>query len=185
MEHGWQGDRIRLVPLHRERHFENAWQWINSPVITEWLLAGDFPMTRLAESDWFDSVSHKSESEIFFAIETLDGEHIGFSGIHRIEWRHGVASTGSMIGRQDLWGQGFGTENVRVRTHYAFEVLGLRLLTTSYLEGNEASRKMQLRNGFVEVGRWPKRYWKRGAFRDEVLMALTREQWLENIRNAD
>ena len=61
-----------------------------------------------------------------------------------------------------------------MRTRYAFEVLGLRLLLSEVMADNAASLRMLERAGYREVGRIPRRLWKRGAYRDVVLLALER-----------
>jgi RimJ/RimL family protein N-acetyltransferase len=110
-----------------------------------------------------------------FAVETLeDGRHIGIAGLHRIEYRHGVALTGTIIGAQEFRGRGYGTDTARVRTRYAFEALGLRMLMSEVFTDNAASLRMLERAGYREVGRIPRRHWKRGAFRDVVLMVAER-----------
>ncbi len=76
-----------------------------------------------------------------------------------------------------MWGKGYGTDATNVRARYLFEVLGLRAIFSSILEGNEASMKMQMRSGYEIYGRAPKKYWKRGMYRDEILTVLTRERW--------
>lgn len=178
MAYGWEGSKTRLVPLDKERHLDNALVWLNDPEVTEWVLIGDFPLTRLAEEKFFDRVTGGDEREVAFAIESLEGEHIGFSGIHRIDFRHGTAMTGTIIGSKDHWGMGLGTDAARTRARYAFDVLGLRLLMSSVLDGNERSLRMQLAVGYIEIGRIPQRFWKRGAYRDEILTCLTREAFL-------
>ena len=121
-----------------------------------------------------DHARRETEKELTFAIETLAGEHIGFSGFHRIEWRNGVATTGTIIGRRDLWGQGYGSDAARLRNHYAFEVLGLRMLFSEVMAENAGSLRMLQKAGYREVGRIPRRMWKRGAYRDVVIMVLER-----------
>lgn len=178
MAAGWSGDRVRLVPLDRERHLENALAWFNDPQITAWTLMGDLPITRLAEEEFFDRMSRESERDIVFAVELLEsGEHIGFCGLHQIEPRNGVATTGTILGRTDLWGQGYGTDAVCARTRYAFDVLGLRMLLASVLEGNHASQRMLEKAGYVLVGRLPRRRWKRGGWRDELLLVCENAAW--------
>lgn len=169
---------MRLVPLDAEKHLDNAILWFNDPEVTQWLLMGDFPMTKLAEREWFESRSKAQNTEIGFAVETLDGVHIGFAGIHRISWQDGTAVTGTVIGDKAYWGQGVGTDVVATRTRYAFEVLGLRLLFSGCIDGNAASYKMLFKNGYREYGRAPEKLWKRGAYRDEILMCLSREDWV-------
>ncbi len=178
MSNGWEGEKVRLVGLDKGRHLENALVWINNPEATQWTLVGDMPMTRLAEEDFFRRMTESPgahPTDIALAIETLEGEHIGFSGFHRIEWRHGAAHTGTIIGAGDYRGKGYGSDAARTRTRYAFEVLGLRLLLSEVMADNVASFKMLLGAGYKEVGRIPRRHWKRGAYRDEILLAVERE----------
>jgi ribosomal-protein-alanine N-acetyltransferase len=181
MTYGWEGERVRLVPLDAERHLANAVSWLNDPEVTEWTLVGDFPIGRLAEAEFFQRVERSEPSgggtDLILAIETLEGEHIGFTGFHRIDWRHGCAVTGILIGRKERWGQGLATDAVVVRTRYAFDVIGLRLLLSEALDGNTASIRMLERVGYRQVGRIPRRYFKRGAYRDALLFALERGTW--------
>ena len=167
---------MRFVPLNLGQHLDNAVEWFNDPEVTRWTLIGDLPLSQLKEKAFFEKVAESDGSDLVFAVETLTGDHIGFAGLHNIDYRHGVATTGSVIGRKDLWGCGYGTEIVKIRTDYCFEVLGLRLLLAEVIDGNDASLRMLKKVGYAEVGRVPKRYWKRGAFRDVILLALTREK---------
>ena len=168
---------MRLVPLDVEKHLDNAISWFNDPEVTQWLLVGDLPMTKLAERDWFESRCRGSAAEVVTAVETLDGAHIGFSGTHNIKWPDGTAHTGTVLGEKSYWRRGFGTDVVRTRARYAFDVLNLRLLFSACIDGNVASYKMLSRAGYREYGRAPKKFWKRGAYRDEILMVLERERW--------
>lgn len=177
MSFGWEGAKVRLIPLEREKHFDNCVRWLNDPEVTRWTLMGDFPLTRLAEEEFFDRVARANDSEVVLAIETLADEHIGVTGIHNISFRHSTGVTGTIIGRQKLWGRGFGSDAIAIRTRYAFEVLGLRLLLSEVMEGNTASLKALHKSGYREVGCVPKRYWKRGAYRDARTLMVTREEW--------
>jgi hypothetical protein len=44
------------------------------------------------------------------------------------------------------------------------------MLMTSLLEDYERLLRMSTALGFEVVGRWPKRYWKPGRLRDEILL---------------
>lgn len=179
MAFGYEGKLVRLAPLDVEAHLENAYRWLNDPEITRHLLVGHFPMSRLIEKDYLEMRSREVGSEIAFAIETLEGKHIGFSGIHKVDYRHGIAETGTIIGDKSLWGTGCGTDAAIVRARYCFETLGLRLLTSGYFEGNERSAKMQARVGYEIIGTVPKMHWKCGDFRDHTLTYLRRERFFE------
>jgi RimJ/RimL family protein N-acetyltransferase len=177
MAYGWEGALTRLVPLDKARHLDNALIWLNDPEVTQWLLIGDFPMTRLAEEAYFDRMSQLTDTDVAWAIETLDGQHIGFSGLHEINQFHQTAISGTILGAKDFWGKGYGTDAARVRARYAFDVLGLRLILSGILVGNDRSLRMQKKVGYQTVGTVPARFWKRGAYRDQILTVLTRESF--------
>jgi len=176
---GWAGEKTRLVPLDKKRHLENFLTWFNDPDLTGLIFNGDFPLSRLAEEEFFDSVSKASQqpTDIVFAVETLDGEHIGCVAMHRIEWKSRVASTGTIIGRRELWGKGYATDAVRTRTRYAFDAINLRLLTSEVYTDNVGSLRVLLKNGYRECGRIPQRTWKRGKYQDVIILACYRDEW--------
>jgi RimJ/RimL family protein N-acetyltransferase len=175
MSYGWEGDKVRLVPLDRDKHLDNAIKWFNDPVITEWLETGDWPLTRGAEEEFFRAAERQDPARVQFAVESLQGEHVGFSGLRSIDWQSRVAVSGSVIGRRDLWSKGLGGDAVAVRNRYAFEVLGLRLLIATVIADNARSLAMLAKAGYEEVGRVPERYSKRGAYRDQVILALKKK----------
>ncbi|MDT7781158.1 MAG: hypothetical protein QOC99_3670 [Acidobacteriota bacterium] len=178
MAYGWEGEKVRLVPLDKEKHAASTQLWMNDPDMTETILSGDMPLTRVTEDDFFDRMCAPlgpHPTDIVFAIETLAGEHVGLCGLHQINYRHGVAQTGTIIGPPEARKLGYGSDAALVRTRYAFEVLGLRMLTSEVFVENTASLKMLARAGYRERARLPRRYWKRGAFRDVVLMIAERD----------
>ncbi|HEX7955551.1 MAG TPA: GNAT family protein [Pyrinomonadaceae bacterium] len=177
MAYGWEGKLVRLVPPDKGRHLENVLAWMNDPEVTETILSGDVPLARAAEEAVFDRYCAEAgphPTDILFAVETLAGEHVGICGLHKISYRHGVAVSGTIIGAAEARGKGYGTDAALVRTRYAFEVLGLRMVTSEVFAENTASLRMLARAGYREVARLPRRYWKRGAYRDSVIMVAER-----------
>jgi RimJ/RimL family protein N-acetyltransferase len=160
-----------------ERRFENHVEWLNDPEVTQHLLLSDHPLARLAEREWFQRVSRPGESDVVFAIEALDGERPGGPGPHGMDHRHGIAHSGSSIGAKEAWGKGHGTDACLVRTRYVFQVLNLRTLFSCHLGGNGRSGRMLAQSGYREYGVAPQKYWKRGRYHDEHLLALERESW--------
>lgn len=179
MGYGIEGKKIRLVPLDYDRHFENALRWINDLDSTTWIGMQDMPISRLAEKDWFEARARAGNDEFMWAIETLNGGHIGFSNLFKVSYISGNAESGSMIGDASHRGKGLGTDAARVRAWFAFECLGLRTLYSAYIEGNEASARMQAAVGYEIWGRCPDAIWKRGQHRAMVHTYLTREKWLK------
>ena len=176
MGYGWEGKLVRLVPRDK-KHFDNAYRWVNDPTVTAGIGVGDFPVTRMEQEERYQQLASPRDDEVAFAIELLTGEHIGFSGIHHIDWQNRSAVTGTLIGAREHWGKGCGTDASLVRVRYCFEVLGLRYLTSTVIEGNQASLKMLKKSGYVECARYPKKIWKRGKLLDEIHFYMTREMW--------
>ena len=179
MAFGVEGTRVRLVPLDADRHLENCYRWVNDPGVTDQLAIGHFPSTRVQEADFFEKLQRPGDSDIVWAIETLDGRHIGMSGLHQISLLHGTAKSGSFLGEPGERGQGFGTESATLRSRYAFMTLGLRVLYSEYFEGNIASQRMQEKCGYQTWGVKPAAEWKNGQFRNLVQTYLPRDRWLE------
>lgn len=177
MGYGWEGELVRLVPLDETKHFDNCVRWVNDTDLTRTLGIGDLPMTREGQREWWNRTAPGSDTNIMFAIETLDGIHIGQSGIHQISHFHKNAITGSFIGEAEYRGKGYGTDAARVRARYCFEVLGLQTIYSGFLEGNDASRRMSEKIGAKVWGVKPKAVWKRGRYVDEVFVYTTPEMF--------
>lgn len=185
MGYGLEGKKVRLVPMSVERHFENAIKWINDPDNTMWIGTLELPMSREKERLWFDARCTAGNDEANWAIETLSGEHIGFSNLFSITYVHRHGTSGSMIGEATFRGKGYGSDAARVRADFAFENLGLEALFSSYFEGNEGSARMQAAAGYEVWGRQPLAMWKRGELRTMVHTVLTRTRWKELRGNQD
>jgi RimJ/RimL family protein N-acetyltransferase len=54
------------------------------------------------------------------------------------------------------------------------------MLLSEVMADNVPSLKALMRAGYRECGRLPRRWWKRGAYRDRVLLYVERDEWLRN-----
>jgi RimJ/RimL family protein N-acetyltransferase len=74
-------------------------------------------------------------------------------------------------------GRGFATEAVGALVHEAFAVRGAERIIATVFVGNQASRSVTEKLGFVCEGVLRAAVRKRGALLDEWLMAITRPDW--------
>jgi len=137
-------------------------------------------MELLAEKRWFEGFDRSmAPSGLRFAICLVeDDRHIGITGIEGIDWIHRSASTGTLIGETDCWGKGYATQAKALIVAFAFEEMNLERLNSSVLDGNEASARHLLRNGYQVEGRQRQARYKQGKWHDEVLYGLRRDDWL-------
>ena len=91
-----------------------------------------------------------SKPETYAVCLKENGKPIGSIGFHRndLATEDDEYELGYWIGRQ-YWGQGLIPEASREMLRYAFEDLGMNRIWCGYYEGNEKSRRVQEKLGFV------------------------------------
>jgi len=127
------------------------------------------------EVDFFKKVG-ESKIDVIWIIEA-EGEAVGATGIHEIDWLNAHAITGTLIGRKDKWGKGIATEAMRLRTRYAFRELNLTKLMTEVFMDNAASRRALERNGYKTVGIHRHLFFTGGKWHDVWLGEVLRDEW--------
>lgn len=98
-----------------------------------------------------------------FAIDTLDGEHLGALNMNSIDERNGTFSIGIQIGK-DHRGQGYGTRAIKILLIYTF--------------WNEDSIYMMLKLGCVQEGIRRQVVYTNGKYQDLILFGLTKDEFL-------
>ncbi|MBI2984035.1 MAG: GNAT family N-acetyltransferase [Candidatus Kerfeldbacteria bacterium] len=171
-----EGIFVNLRPPDKQRDLELVTVWINRPQVWQYLKTST-PKTREMEIEWFDGLA-KHPDDIVLIIETKDGAAIGIIGLHRINWRHGFATTGAFIGEPSYWNRGYGTDAKMMLLEYAFNTLGLRKVLSSVIAFNARSVAYSLKCGYRVIGRRRQQFFRRGRFYDEILLEVFRRQWL-------
>jgi [ribosomal protein S5]-alanine N-acetyltransferase len=172
---GLKGERIRLVPPDRTLHLENALLWLNDPEITA-TLKMNLGVTRRQEELFFEQIETKRESDFVWAIVEESERHIGFIGLHGINWRHRWATGGLVIGERSAWKRGYATESVNIRSRFAFGVLGLHRIEGHTM--NPAMKRVYEKCGYQHEGVARRKFWRDGQWHDAELFAILGEDWL-------
>jgi RimJ/RimL family protein N-acetyltransferase len=108
-----------------------------------------------------------------FAIETLDGEHIGNCTYYAINHKRGEAELGIMIGNRDYWDKGYGVDAITGLLDIIFGETGLSRIYLKTLASNTRAQKCFAKCGFTPCGRL-----RRDGY-DFTLMEIQRRHWLE------
>ena len=127
-------------------------------------------MTREAEEAWYESISKTDKNIVFTIYEIPALRPIGTTGLHAIDYAHGTAEFGIMIGEKDCWGKGYGTEAATLMLDYGFTGLGLHNICLSVFAHNEGGIKAYKRAGFREIGRRREARKIGGKFMDVIYM---------------
>ena len=88
-----------------------------------------------------------------FAIEDLEGRHIGNVMYYNIDWRSQEAELGVVIGDRDYWGGGYGREAVSLLVDFIFIHTRLRRIYLHTLDWNVRAQKSFQAAGFRDCGR--------------------------------
>ncbi len=152
-------------------------KWINDPEVTRYL-GSYMPQYERNEEQWLERLAEKKNTDMVFALVTKNGEMIGIMGLHQINSKDGTATTGALIGEKRFWGRGYGSEAKMLLLDYAFNTLNLRKICSAALAFNGRSVRYSKKCGYEEEGVRKAQFYKNGAYHDEILLAVFRDQWL-------
>jgi len=167
------GNAVRL----REKRLSDArndYQWQTDPELVRLdampLLTTSFPQYLL---DYTTALRYPSGTRHAFAIETLDGKHIGNCVYYNIDEAKNEAELGIMVGNCDYWDKGYGTDAVTAMVNHIFGQTNLKRIHLKTLDWNQRAQKCFKKCGFTSCGH---------RFRDGynfVLMELHHDRWEE------
>ncbi|MFC2036050.1 GNAT family N-acetyltransferase [Chloroflexota bacterium] len=167
------GNKIIL----REKRLVDAWSdytWETNPELA-YLDAA--PVTAVTFSqylvDYTNEFNNSPPTSHRFAVDTLDGKHIGNCSYYNISQNKGEAELGIMIGDRDYWDNGYGTDAVTILANYVFHQINLDRIYLKTLESNTRAQKCFQKCGFTPYGHLTK-----DGF-SFMLMEIYRSRWQE------
>ncbi len=123
-----------------------------------------------------------SKPETYAVVLKATGKPVGSAGIMlggagMADMKENEAEIGYWIG-VPYWGQGLIPEAVRELQRRCFQDLGLESIWCAYFDGNEKSRRVQEKCGFIYHHTERDKLWKlTGDIHTEHCTCITREQW--------
>ncbi|MFH0373686.1 GNAT family N-acetyltransferase [Streptococcus sp. A22] len=126
-----------------------------------------------------------AQSGTYALVDKVSGKPVGAIGLmigggSKLTTSDKEAELGYWLGR-DYWGQGLVPEAIRKLLCHAFETLKLETVWCGYFEGNEQSRRAQVKCSFTYQHKMENVECPLiGEFRTEHVTRLTRASWLES-----
>jgi len=121
--------------------------------------------------DYTSQLRYLSPTRYEFAIDTLDGKHIGNCVYYGVNETKGEAELGIMIGDRDCWDKSYGTDAVTTLISHIFHQTSLKRIYLKTLNSNSRAQKCFQKCGFTPYGSRAK-----DGF-SFVLMEIYRKQW--------
>ena len=151
----------------------NDYSWRTDPELAE---LDAVPSLNITFAEYLQSYTFelKQPSPIkrAFAIETLDGKHIGNGVYYGIDETKSEAELGVMIGNRNYWNKNYGTSAVSALVEHIFRQTSLNRIYLKTLESNLRAQACFLKCGFLPYG-----HSTRDGFHF-VLMELHRSRWV-------
>lgn len=129
-----------------------------------------------SDEQW-DAVFNDPEHRIL-SICTTAGDHIGEVHV-ALEQSLGDGQLSILIGRKDVWHQGYGTAGARAALEAAFGEWGLYRIWVDVPEYNEAALSMFRHLGFVHEGTLRKSRPHEGSRFDSVVMGILANEYFQ------
>lgn len=89
----------------------------------------------------------------WFAIDTLDGKHIGNCMYYEMDEGNRQVKVGIMIGDRRYWSQGYGTDAINTLVEHLFNETRVERVFLDTLTWNHRAQKCFQKCGFVPCGR--------------------------------
>ncbi|MDP3879930.1 MAG: GNAT family N-acetyltransferase [Dehalococcoidales bacterium] len=157
----------------------NDYEWESDP---ELAMLDAAPVVNITFSqyleDYADEINHFFKTSRRFAIDTLEGKHIGNCSYYNINEARKDTELGIMIGDRDYWNNGYGADTVTTLVNHIFNRTKLNRVYLKTLESNDRAQKCFQKCGFT-----PYELLTKPRFRF-ALMEIHRPQWLEKQSRA-
>jgi RimJ/RimL family protein N-acetyltransferase len=114
-----------------------------------------------------------------FTVRTLAEDRLlGFTYLGIMSWVHRDAWLAIGLGDRDYWGQGYGTDALRVTLRFAFEELDLHRVTLNVFGNNVRAMRAYERVGFRHEGRLREAMLRDGGRIDILQMGILHSEWI-------
>jgi RimJ/RimL family protein N-acetyltransferase len=165
----------------REKTTEDAWDdyaWEADPELSRLDAA---PPTTIPYSQYLEDYTHEMHHPYRntrqFAIDTVEGKHIGNCSYYNIDRLRGQAELGIMIGNRDYWNKGYGVDVVTTLVDHIFSQTNLKRIYLKTLDWNARAQACFKKCGFTTCGQLD-----RGGF-SFIIMEIHRKEWQQRQKD--
>lgn len=130
------------------------------------------------ETDWYEQ-QRKQSNLSNFAIDTIEGQHIGSISLMNIDHRVRLAELGIVIGDKNYWSKGYGHEAIELLLAYGFNTLNLNRIFLRVDTDHPSGIKCYQRCGFTIEGEVRHVEFREGNYINQYLMSILREEYVK------
>jgi len=134
-------------------------------------------MSQAGAEEFYERVCTDRE-RVWFIIVLREGDRpIGEAGLLRMfpPWR--TTDLSLIIGEEDAWGKGYGTEVILLLLNHAFGCLGLHRVAVGVVGFNERAIRFYEKVGFKKEGVQRDGYYYDHKYHDFVMMSILEDEF--------
>lgn len=172
-----------ILRKHKKSDWKDLVEGIGNYDVAKMLTTVPYPYTRKNAEDYIQKAlkrwRKKPITDYVFVIELKSEKKvIGSIGLHKINFFHGVGTTGSWINKK-YWRNGYVTEAKIAINDFAFNKLKLRRIESGAFTDNKASNAVQLSVGYKFEGtkRHNVKCMTTGKIHSENIYGLMKKEW--------
>lgn len=178
----FRGDKVRLTAEKAEVLAEAFSRWRRDTLYWRFLDTG--PASVFSAKAIKDRIEKElyvdSPDFVIFGIRSLEDDRLlGEIGLDLIQDGHGETFVGLGLGERDDWGNGYGTDAMRIILRYAFDELNLHRVALDVFEYNPRAIRSYEKTGFKYEGRMRRALHRDGRRWDLIFMGILREEWIQ------
>lgn len=175
----WQGEHTRLRPWRLDDAELRFITSLDSPTVALHQDGIELPTTLALQQEWLEKIAGSKDSDMIrFAMENLEGVTVGWITMHSRDQKNGTFGFGVAVYR-DYRGNGYAVDAARTVLKYGFWEQRYQKCNSMCLHTNDASIRLHEKLGFIQEGRIRRTCFYNGAYHDDVLFGMTREEFDE------
>lgn len=155
-------------------------QWYNNQEVNYWANAAWPISTMLNEEEIEEQYFVSQRDSRRYTILNENKTPIGTIGFRDVNLPAHSAVLFIVIGEEDYWNQGYGTDALKILIDHLFLQWNFHRLSLDTWDGNARAIRVYEKLGFQIEGRLRQARFVLGEYRDAILMALLREDYLKD-----
>jgi len=172
------GQKVRLRPKRLEDAAQD-YAWNRDRELAR--LDGSLPPS-IAFTDYLEAYTLELKNPLpwreRFAIETVEGLHIGNCMYYDMDREKGEVEVGILVGDRRYWNHGYGSEALELLLSFLFDNTPVNKVRLHTLGWNRRAQRAFQKCGFNTAGQPPR------PSQPFLLMALSRDDWANRSRTA-
>lgn len=172
----------RVAIRHLGRHdLKRIRAWFTNPELISFAFGveGDPAMLQKIADDYYREIYWWQKNAM--AIDTVDGEYIGFMKYTLREDYEPHAKVGILIGEPAYWQRGYGTEAMRMLLAYLFDHFSLGRIELDTADFNGRAQRSFEKCGFRRLGSFTEVNFQDGRGAQKIWMSIERREF-ERLR---